>query len=86
MTNYREIVTKAIIGKNKKSIKTDYEFTCNDNPNTILGCWIINNRFKGSLTGNNANINGSFDLNVWYSYDNDTKTGVYTQILLIMIL
>ena len=79
MTNYREIVTKAIIGKNKKSIKTDYEFAVNDNPNTILGCWIINNTFKGHLNGNTAIINGTFDINVWYSYDNDTKTGVYTE-------
>ena len=79
MTGYKEIVTKAIIGKNKKSIKTDYEFSTNDIPNTILGCWIINNQFKGYLKGNTAIINGSFDLNVWYSYDNDTKTGVYTQ-------
>ena len=79
MTGYREIVTKAIIGKNKKIIKSDYEFSCNDNPNTILGCWIINNQFKGHLNQNTAMINGTFDLNVWYSYDNDTKTGVYTQ-------
>ena len=79
MKGYTEIVTKAIIGKNKKSFKTDYEFTCNDNPNTILGCWIINNKFKGYLNGGTAVINGSFDINVWYSYDNDTKTGVYTQ-------
>jgi len=79
MTGYREIVTKAIIGKNKKNIKTDYEFSPNDIPNTILGCWIINNKFKGHLNGNTAVINGSFDINVWYSYDNDTKTGVYTQ-------
>ncbi len=79
MTSYREIVTKAIIGKSKKTIKTEYEFTCNETPNTILGCWIINNKFKGSINDGIANINGSFDINVWYSYDNDTKTGVYTQ-------
>ena len=67
MSNYREIVTKAIIGKTKKSIKTDYDFSCEQTPNTILGCWIINNRFKGSLKDSDAIINGSFDINVWYS-------------------
>ncbi len=76
MTNYREIVTKAIIGKNKTTIKSNYEFSCNEMPNTILGCCIINNHFKGSLNGNIAQINGQFDINVWYSYDNDTKTNV----------
>ena len=39
----------------------------------------INNKFKGQLNGNNAVINGSFDINVWYSYDNDTKTEVITK-------
>ena len=29
MTGYKEIVTKAIIGKNRKNIKSDYEFVCN---------------------------------------------------------
>ena len=43
---------------------------------TILGCWIINNKFKGILKGDDAIVNGSFDVNIWYSSDNNTKTNV----------
>lgn len=76
MSKYREIVTKAVIGKGKKYFKNNYSVTSNDIPSTILGCWIINHRFSGKLDGNDAKVNGSFDINIWYSTDNDTKTNV----------
>lgn len=79
MSSYKEIVTKAVIGKAKKSSKNDYTLETEEKPNTILGCWIINNTFNGSKNSDDILINGSFDVNVWYSYDNDTKTGVATR-------
>ena len=76
MSKYREIVTKAVIGKGKKYFKNKYTLNSEIKPSTILGCWIINNKFKGSLKGDNAVVNGSFDVNIWYSSDNNTKTNV----------
>ena len=40
MTNYREIVTKAVISKGKKLFTTTHSIAV-DNPSTILGCWVI---------------------------------------------
>ena len=77
--SYREIVTKTIIGKGRKSFTNQYQLKTEQDPNTILGCWIINHKFSGTNNKNDVKINGSFDLNVWYSYDNDTKTSVSTQ-------
>ena len=79
MSNYKEIVTKAVIGKGKKYFKNKYSVTSDVLPSTILGCWIINNKFKGSVQGDDVLVNGSFDINIWYSYDNDTKTSVITK-------
>ena len=79
MSNYKEIVTKAVIGKGKKYFKNKYSVTSDVLPSTILGCWIINNKFKGSVQGDDVLVNGSFDINIWYSYDNDTKTNVINQ-------
>lgn len=79
MSNYKEIVTKAVIGKGKKYFKNKYSVTSEVLPSTILGCWIINNKFKGSVQGDDVLVNGSFDINIWYSYDNDTKTNVINQ-------
>ena len=42
MSNFKEIVTKAIIGKCKKRLTSNYEIECEEKPNTILGCWVIN--------------------------------------------
>ncbi len=76
MANYKEIVTKAVIAKGKKNFTTEASVVVNNNPSTILGCWVINHNFSGIKAGNQVTINGSYDVNIWYSYDNDTKTEV----------
>lgn len=76
MASYKEIVTKAIIGKGKKYIKNSYSLTPTDVPTTILGCWIINHKFKGYKSSEKIGVDGSFDANIWYSYDGDSKTTV----------
>ncbi len=78
MSNFKEIVTKAIIGKAKKTSTNEFSITPELRPDTILGCWVINHRFNGVNNGGVVGIDGSFDINVWYSYDNDTKTAVST--------
>ncbi len=79
MASYKEIVTKAIIGKCKKTTSANFEIECEEKPNTVLGCWVINHKFNGNNNHGKINLNGSFDINVWYSYDNDTKTAVCTR-------
>lgn len=76
MANYREIVTKAVIGKGKKTFVTTDAITPEIVPTTILGCWVINHNFKGYKTGNKISIDGSYDVNIWYSCLDDTKTEV----------
>ncbi len=73
---YKEIVTKAIVGKGKKQFKNNYTLQVENKPTTVLGCWVINHKFKGYKTGNKVGVDGSFDINIWYSYDNDSKTAV----------
>ncbi len=79
MANYREIVTKTVLGKGKKTFTTNNRKTVENTPSTILGCWVINHNFKGEKTGERVSITGSYDINIWYSYDNDTKTDVIKQ-------
>ena len=76
---YKEIVTKAVIGKGKKTYKNTYQVAVEQKPTTILGCWIINHNFQGKEINDKISITGSFDANIWYSYDNDTKTTVITK-------
>lgn len=76
MPNYREIVTKAVIGKGKKTFTSTNTTTVENRPSTILGCWVINHNFNGVRNNDQITITGSYDVNIWYSYDNDTKTAV----------
>ena len=73
---FKEIVTKAVIGKGKKYFKNNYNVLAEHNPNTILGCWVINHKFKGKEVGGKVIIDGSYDINIWYSHDDDKKTSV----------
>ena len=79
MSNFREIVTKAVIGKAKKTSGNKFTLETEERPNTVLGCWVINNTFNGTNNNGSVLVNGAFDVNVWYSYDNDTKTAVTTK-------
>lgn len=76
MANTREIVTKAVVGKGKKTFTTTKSITPECVPTTILGCWVINHTFKGYRRENKINIEGSYDVNIWYSCSGDTKTEV----------
>lgn len=79
MALYKEIVTKAVIGKGKKYFKNNYRIQTEANPTTVLGCWVINHKFKGYKSGTQIGVDGSFDVNIWYSYDNDSKTSVASE-------
>lgn len=76
MAYFKEIVTKAVVGKGKKSTTENFSIRPEEKPSTVLGCWIINHKFQGSTNNGDIYVSGSYDVNVWYSYDNDTKTGV----------
>ena len=76
MASYKEIVTKAVVGKGKKYFKNNYMITPAEVPTTVLGCWVINHKFKGYKTGDKVGVDGSYDVNIWHSYDNDSKTAV----------
>lgn len=76
MSEIREIVTKAIVAKGKKSIVLSHKIDTKIKPYSILGCWIINHRFEAFKEDDIVYINGTFDINIWFSSDNNTKTDV----------
>ena len=76
MNEIREIVTKAVVGKGKKMIRIQNNIVPNNEAYSILGCWIINHEFEASLDKDNVVINGSYEVNIWYAYDNNTVTDI----------
>lgn len=77
---YREIITRAVCGKGRKFTKEKHSVTPSHRPTSILGCWVINHLYNAKLKSKNTvEVNGSYDINIWYSYNDNTKTEVVTE-------
>ena len=76
MNEVREIVTKAIVAKGKKYISLSYNIPSNRDPYSILGCWVINHEFEALRNDDLVEINGIFEVNIWYSTEENMKTDV----------
>ncbi|SDC44297.1 outer spore coat protein CotE [Shouchella lonarensis] len=78
-TSYREIITRAVCGKGRKFSEATHHIQPGEMPTSILGCWIINHTYKANKRGDTVEVSGTYDINVWYSFVNNTKTDVATQ-------
>ncbi|GAA4860714.1 outer spore coat protein CotE [Paenibacillus vulneris] len=74
--HYREIYTKAVCGKGRKFSQVTNTVTPPHAPTSILGAWIINNQYDAVKSGDHVEVVGTYDINIWYSYDKNTKTDV----------
>ena len=79
MSQYREIITKAVVAKGRKFTKSSHTISPAHHPSSILGCWIINHKYEAIKVGKKVEIHGSYEINVWYSYNHNTKTEVVTE-------
>ena len=72
----REIVTKAVVAKGKKKIGLKETIKPENTIYSILGCWVINHEFEATKDDQYVTIDGSFEVNIWYSLQNNSKTDV----------
>lgn len=78
--DYREIITKAVCGTGRQVCKTTDTIMPHHRPASILGCWIINHRYHAKRgKANEVEVHGSYDVNIWYAFDDNTKTEVVTE-------
>ncbi|PAV30077.1 spore coat protein [Virgibacillus profundi] len=78
--DYREIITKAVIGRGKKFTQESHSVSPSHRPTSILGCWVINHLYNAKKKSEDTvEIHGSYDINIWYSYNDNTKTEVVTE-------
>ena len=79
MNEIREIVTRAVVGRGKKIIRQSDTLTASNEPYSILGCWVINHDFEGKLHDDVVTIDGTYEIDIWYSYESNTKTDIARQ-------
>jgi len=72
-------VTKAVIAKGKKRTESSETLRPPNTPTSILGCWVINHHYSAKKVGKYVEVSGKYDVNVWYAYNNHSKTAVYTE-------
>lgn len=76
MSEYREIITKAVVGKGKKYNRSTHTITPSHSPSSILGCWVINHVYDAKKVKEGVEVSGKYDINIWYSYSDNTRTEV----------
>ncbi len=76
MNEVREIVTKAVVAKGKKVMHISHDLHTTAHPYSILGCWIINHEFEAGRKDNLIDIDGTLEVNIWYSTEENTRTDV----------
>ncbi|MBO9607823.1 MAG: outer spore coat protein CotE [Paenibacillaceae bacterium] len=72
----REIITKAVCGKGRKFSQVSHTISPSNAPTSILGAWCINNQYEAVKSSEGVEVIGTYDINIWYSYDRNTKTDV----------
>lgn len=76
---FREIVTKAVIGKGKISNSGTIIINPSNAVSKVLGCWIINHYYVSGFEGGKVFVKGRYDLHLWYGYNNDSDTFLHKQ-------
>ena len=76
MNEIREIVTRAVVAKGKKVFNLVEKVRTSEKPYSILGCWIINHEFEASKINEIVKLDGEFEVNIWFSTNNNTKTDI----------
>ena len=76
---YREIVTKAVVGKGKIVNSGDVIINTNLSVSKILGCWVINHYFVSSFENGKVFAKGKYDVHLWYGCNSDEDTCIHKQ-------
>ncbi|TNJ63109.1 outer spore coat protein CotE [Paenibacillus hemerocallicola] len=75
-TQCREIITKAVCGKGRKFSQVTHTVTPPHAPSSILGAWVINHEYEAVQSNDGVEVVGTYDINIWYSYDKNKSTEV----------
>jgi len=81
MNEIREIVTKAIVEKGKKTIRFVEKVNTTNPAESVLGCWVLNHSFQAEKTNDGVLVQGIFEVNIWYSFNGNSQTEVIKEMI-----
>ena len=68
MSEVREIVTRAVLAKGRKTFRICETITPDNPPYSVLGCWVINHEFEATQNEKQVELFGNFEINIWISF------------------
>ena len=74
-----ERLLKAVVAKGRKYTKCNHTIRPPHTPSSILGAGSLTMLIKQKKHGRSVEIHGYYDINVWYSCNDNTKTDVATE-------
>ena len=77
--NIERLLLSLLLQKDVVHKKSHHTIAPPHRPSSILGCWIINHVYEAKKIDKKVEVTGSFDINLWYSHHNNTKTSVVTE-------
>ncbi|MDA8234744.1 MAG: outer spore coat protein CotE [Clostridia bacterium] len=77
----REIITKAVVARGKKSFTKVYTLQPGARPDRVLGCWLANHEFEAKGFPNCVVVRGKYEINVWYACQGNSKTDVLKEMV-----
>ncbi len=75
----REIVTKAVVSKGKIVDSNEIRLPIVENASKVVGCWIINHHYLSLVENDKVYANGTYDIHIWYSLNDNSDTNVFKQ-------
>ncbi len=81
MNEIREIVTKAIVERGKKTIRFTEKVKTTNSVESVLGCWVLNHRFQAEKRPEGVLVAGIFEVNIWYSFNNNSQTEIVKEVI-----
>ncbi|MDD6302484.1 MAG: outer spore coat protein CotE [Bacillales bacterium] len=76
---YRDIIAKTLVGKGKLNQLIEKKIKLEEFVSKLLGCWVINLSYETKKEKDDVIIEGSFDIQLWYAFENDRKSQVYVE-------
>lgn len=73
---FREIFVKTVCGEGDENVTESRSFHPNHRPTKILGTEITGNEFKAEYADNNVVVKGTYEMNIWYAYNEGRDTAL----------
>lgn len=79
MPSSKTILARTVIGKGQKTSRQKNTVKSQHKADGVLGCWIMNHKYKAERKDGDTEVSGNYEVHVWYSFEEGKQTAVVSQ-------